>query len=138
MYERLITVSDLQPDEGVPSTIRSCFTESEIYGKNSKIPELARCIIFSEFVTQLAFLRTVPAPVFNSEVSVLIHNKLFRFKEESLSSLPKKNVNCIKTLCEILDFNTILTCIKALLFDMNLIVFSENISLLFDVVEALK
>ena len=41
-------------------------------------------------------------------------------------------------MIEVLDFRTILTCIKALLFDKTLIVFSYETSLLFQVVEGLK
>lgn len=128
----------MEADEGVPESIRSHFSEEEIHGRNSSIPELNRCMVFAELVTHLAFLRTIPAPVFNSEVSLVFCGKAMSFKEESLSCVPMKNHQCVRILTECLDFQTILTCVKALLFDMNLIVFSEDVSLLFNVVEALK
>ena len=41
-------------------------------------------------------------------------------------------------MIECLDFQTILTCVKALIFDRNLIVFSDKLYLLFSIVEGLK
>lgn len=76
-------------------------------------------------------LRTIPAPVFNSEINLHFYDVLINLKENSFNELPHKNQDAIKTLMEVLDFKTILTCLKALLFDRSLIVMSSNIYLLF-------
>jgi len=93
---------------------------------------------FADLIAHVAFLRTIPAPVFNSEVNILFMNQTFNFKENRFNMLPHKNQECIDKLIDCLDFQTILKCVKALLFDKSLIVFSQEISLLFNVVEGLK
>lgn len=93
---------------------------------------------YADLITHIAFLRTIPAPVFNSEVNILFMNQTFNFKENMFNQLPHKNQECIDKLIDCLDFHTILLCIRALLFDRTLIVFSQEISLLFNVVEGLK
>ena len=96
------------------------------------------CMAFADLIAHVAFLRTIPAPVFNSEVNILFMNQTFNFKENRFNMLPHKNQECIDKLIDCLDFQTILKCVKALLFDKSLIVFSQEISLLFNVVEGLK
>ena len=96
------------------------------------------CMAYADLITHIAFLRTIPAPVFNSEVNILFMEEVFHFKENKFNQLPHKNKECIDKLIDCLDFNTILMCIKALLFDRTLIVFSQEISLLFNIVEGLK
>jgi hypothetical protein len=93
---------------------------------------------YAEMIAHLAFLRTIPAPVFNSEINLLFMDTFINIKENSFNELPHKNQNSIKILIEVLDFRTILKCIKGLLFDYTLIVFSQENSLLFQVVEGLK
>jgi hypothetical protein len=83
-------------------------------------------------------LRTIPAPVFNSEINLHLNDVLINLKENKFNELPHKNQYAIKTLMEMLDFKTILMCLKALLFDRTLIVMSFEISLLFQIVEGIK
>jgi hypothetical protein len=65
-------------------------------------------------------------------------NQVLRFKENKFNELPHKNLDCIKVMIECLDFNTIIKCIKALIFDRNLIIFSDKLNLLFSIVEGFK
>ena len=92
---------------------------------------------FAHMIATLSFLRTIPPPVFNSEVNILFDNKLLNFKESCFNEIPHKNSCLIKTIL-LLDFQTILTCLKALIFDKTLIVLSTEESLLFDVIEGFK
>jgi hypothetical protein len=95
-------------------------------------------IAFAEVIAHIALLRTIPAPVFNSEVNLLFFDTFINIKENSFNELPHKNQNSIKILIEVLDFRTILKCIRGLLFDYTLIVMSQETSLLFQVIEGLK
>lgn len=99
---------------------------------------MANCMAFAEVVANIAFLRTIPAPVFNSEFNIQFMDITLNLKENHFNEIPHKNMYPIKVLVECLDFQSILTCIKALLFDKTLIVFSIETSLLFNVVEGLK
>ena len=93
---------------------------------------------FAEIVAHISYLRTIPAPVFSSEINLLFFDTLINMKENSFNELPHKNQNSIKILIEVLDFRTILKCIKGLLFDYTLIVLSQETSLLFQVIEGIK
>jgi hypothetical protein len=93
---------------------------------------------YSELIQHIALLRTIPAPVFNSEINLHFNDILINLKENSFNELPHKNQYAIRTLMEVLDFKTILTMLKAMLFDKTLIVMSSEISLLFQVVEGIK
>ena len=93
---------------------------------------------FAELISHVSFLRTIPAPVFNSQVIIHFMDDIISMKENSFNVLPHKNSNSIQILIECLDFQSILKCIKALLFDKTLIVFSYEHSLLFNVIEGLK
>jgi len=93
---------------------------------------------FAEVITHMAFLRTIPAPVFNSQVNISFMDRLLCIKENSFNEIPHKSMDAIKILVDCLDFSSILTCVKALLFDKTLIMFSMETSLLFNVVEGLK
>ena len=119
--------------------MQSNFARARGNGDDSaSIPELARCMAFADLVAHVAFLRTVPAPVFNSEVNITFMDSVINLKENRFNVLPHKNQECIRILTECLDFQTILKCIKALIFDRTLIVLSAELSLLFNVVEGLK
>lgn len=95
------------------SILRSLF-------ENLKLEKMA----FAEIISHIAYLRTIPAPVFNSEVNLLFFDTLISLKENSFNELPHKNQDSIKILIEVLDFRTILKCIKGLLFDYTLVVLS--------------
>lgn len=105
---------------------------------NSQIPDIRKCMAFAEIVSHMAFLRTIPAPVFNSQVNLSFMDTLLCIKENAFHELPHKSIDAIKILVDCLDFSSILTCLKALLFDKTLIIFSMETSLLFNVVEGLK
>ena len=134
LYNSLKEENDKEADK-----VKQFFSVPDLKSNNENpnIPSLSRCLKFTQFVSQIAFLRTVPAPVFNSEVNLMWRN-LIKFKEMRFDQVPEKNNECIRILIDCLDFKTILTCMKALMFDLNLIVFSSQTSLLFNVVEALK
>ena len=93
---------------------------------------------FAEIVNSIAFLRTIPATAFNSEVNINFMDFKVNLKEDHFFSIPNKSVSPILTLVDCLDLKSILTCIKALLFDRTLIIFSMETSLLFNVVQGLK
>ena len=50
---------------------------------NNKIYENRR-LAFAELVAHLAFLRTIPAPPFNSTYNIFLFNKIFTIKENTL------------------------------------------------------
>ena len=52
--------------------------------EDKNIPSLDRCVKFASLISHIAFLRTVPAPTFNSEIQLLLGNHVFNFKEEML------------------------------------------------------
>ena len=93
---------------------------------------------FAELITNIAYLRTIPAPVFNSELIIDFMGANLELKENHFNELPHKNKDPMRVLIECMDFQSILTCVKALLFEKTLIVFSIETSLLFNVVEGLK
>lgn len=113
------------------------FKESKYFDKVN-LPEIKNLMGFSETIAHLSFLRTIPAPVFNSEVTIQFMGTIVNLKENSFGELPHKNQNSIKILLECLDFKTILTCLRGLIFDYTLIVFCHETSLLFNIVEGLK
>jgi hypothetical protein len=102
------------------------------------IPDLNQMMSFSETISHLSFLRTIPAPVFNSEVNIQFMGTLINLKENSFRDLPHKNSRSVEILLECLDFNSILTCIRGLIFDYSMIIFSHETSLLFNIVEGIK
>lgn len=59
-------------------------------------------------------------------------------KENHFTEIPHKNIHSVKVLIDCLDFQSIITCLKALIFDKTLIVFCYETSLLFNVIEGLK
>ena len=89
-------------------------------------------------ICHISFLRTIPGPVFNSEVTIHFMNAIINMKQKSFNEIPHKNIESIKTLIDIVDFKTIIRCIRALIFDKTLIVFGDEISLLFKIVDGLK
>lgn len=102
------------------------------------IPDASMCMTFAEIIANIAFLRTIPAPVFNSSVNIEFMEMKINLKENHFSEIPHKSSHAIKVLIECIDFQSILTCLKALIFDKTLIVFSIETSLLFNVIEGLK
>jgi len=102
------------------------------------IPGYSDCLVFSEILMNMAFLRTIPAPVFNSEVHINFMGFPIELKENHFHEIPHKNTHSIKVLMDCLDFHSILTCIKALIFEKTLIVASLETSLLFNVIEGFK
>ncbi|CDW84178.1 UNKNOWN [Stylonychia lemnae] len=97
-----------------------------------------RTIAFAELITHLAFLKTIPAPSFNSTYNLFCLNQVFQIKETGLDQIPNKNQLPIKILFEVLDVKSIIYCWKALLFDKSLVIVSSQYSLSFYVAEALK
>ena len=76
-----------------------------------------RRLAFAELVSHLAFLKTIPAPTFNSIYNLYLFNQVFTIKEQTLDQIPNKNSYAIKILFDVLDVKTIFYCWKALLFD---------------------
>ena len=128
----------LQSPKQYPSSIAAAFRQQTARKDAHIIPGISRCMAFAEVITHMAFLRTIPAPVFNSQVNISFMDRLLCIKENSFNEIPHKSVDAIKILVDCLDFSSILTCLKALLFDKTLIIFSMETSLLFNVVEGLK
>ena len=46
---------------------------------------------FAEIVAHISYLRTIPAPVFSSEINLLFFDTLINLKENSFNELPHKN-----------------------------------------------
>ena len=79
------------------------YKESKHFDKLN-IPDIGNLMSFSETIAHLSFLRTIPAPVFNSEVTIQFMGTVINLKENSFGDLPHKNQNSIKILLECLDF----------------------------------
>lgn len=52
-----------------------------------KIDDMA----FAEMIAHIAYLKTIPAPVFNSEINLHFMDTLINIKENSFNELPHKN-----------------------------------------------
>ena len=76
-----------------------------------------RTMAFAELVAHLAFLRTIPAPPFNSIYNIYCFNQVITIKEQGFDQIPNKNSYPIKILFDVLDVRSIFYCWKALLFD---------------------
>ncbi len=87
-------------------------------------------IAFADLVANIAFLKTIPAPPFNSIYNIqmlpvikdnmVVPNALhtFTLKEDGFGdSLPNRSLTAIKVLFDVLDVRSIIYCWKALLFD---------------------
>lgn len=87
-------------------------------------------IAFADLVANIAFLKTIPAPPFNSIYNIqmlpvikdnmVVPNTLhtFTLKEDGFGeSLPNRSMTAIKVLFDVLDVRSIIYCWKALLFD---------------------
>lgn len=83
---------------------------------NNKIYDNRR-LAFAELVAHIAFLKTIPAPPFNSNYNIYMFNKVFSIKEGTIDQLPNKNNYAVKILFDVLDVKSIFYCWKALLFD---------------------
>jgi len=59
---------------------------------------------FAEVITNISYLRTIPAPVFNSQVNILFMDMKLNLKENHFNEIPHKNMYSIKVLIECLDF----------------------------------
>lgn len=63
------------------------------------------CIKFADFIAYISFLRTIPAPVFNSEVSICgLNGSIVNLSEDKFNVPPNKNTESIKVLIECLGF----------------------------------
>jgi len=82
-----------------------------------------RKLAFAELIAHLAFLKTIPAPTFNTVYHIHMLNSLFTVKENSFDQLPHKSQCPIKVLFDVLDVRSIFYCWKALLFDKTVIIF---------------
>ena len=106
----------------------------QVHTSDSKNRDLA----FAEFITHIAYLKTIPSPPFSTIFKVQILDRVFTNKENGYDEIPHKNEMPIKVLFDCLDVKTILYCWKALLFDKTLILISSQYSLQFYIAEALK
>lgn len=95
-------------------------------------------LAFSDVLLHVAYLRTLPAPSYNSKMLVEFRSKTLILQEKSLNRIPHRNTIAIETLFEILDVRSILYMWKAMLFDYTLVLISSQMSLQFYVAEALK
>jgi len=95
-------------------------------------------LAFAEFISHLAFLKTIPCPSFNTIYNIKFFNMPLQIVERPFNEIPNKNKRAIEILFDILDVNTILYCWKALLFDKTLVLISSQKSLQFYVAEGLK
>ncbi len=90
----------------------------------------SRKIAFADLVAHLAFLKTIPAPPFNSiyhihMLPVIQGNNVapngtlhhFKFREYPFDEMPRRSMQPIKVLFDVLDVRSIMYCWKALLFD---------------------
>ena len=93
---------------------------------------------FAEMISHIAYLRTIPAPTFNSQITIKFMDNYINLRENRFNMLPHKNNDAIRVLIDCLDFRTILLCWKALIFEKTLVVLSYETSLLFNIVEGLK
>jgi len=101
----------------------------------SLTPHQERIVQFSELLTHLAFLKTVPPPPFNSLFRIewpsasQVHTRqlqVISLREGPFNQVPHKSELPIKALFECLDIQNILTCWKALLFDRTLVLVSTQ------------
>lgn len=76
-----------------------------------------RIVAFTELVTHIAFLKTIPAPIFNSVYNLQFLGQTLTIRETAFDSIPNKNSLPIKILFDCLDLRSIFYCWKALLFD---------------------
>ena len=65
---------------------------------------MKNCMSFAEVIANIAYLRTIPAPVFNSEVTIQFMNITLNLKENRFDEIPHKNTQSIKVLLDCLDF----------------------------------
>ena len=94
---------------------------------------------YAELISAVAFLYTVPAPPFNTELTVKMGEEaIFQYTEGRADVMPERNIRPIRTLFEYLDASSVLLCWKALLLDRKLILLSSQNALLFYVAEALR
>ena len=87
----------------------------EVIQKTS--PKTNRLIAFAEFITHLAFLRTIPSPPFNTIYNINFLSQTLVIKENPFDQIPNKSGHAIKILLDVLDVRSIFYCWKALLFD---------------------
>ena len=85
-------------------------------------------LAYSEFLTHLAFLASIPCPTFNTRFKIQFVDKELIIVEPKYTDLPNKNQDCIQLLYKLLEPRTILYCWKALLFDYKLVLMSSNYS----------
>lgn len=100
--------------------------------------ENRRKLAFADFLSHMAFLKTIPCPSFNTLYNISFLNKTLIVEKGPFHLIPESNQIAIKVLFEILDIHSILFCWKALLFDYSLVLISSQYSLQFNVAEALK
>ena len=79
---------------------------------------------FADFLTYVAYLKTLPCPVINCRILIEFHQKTLILDEGPLFTIPHRNSIAIETLFEILDVRTILYMWKAIIFDHSLILIS--------------
>ena len=84
-----------------------------------------QCLAFSDFLAHIAFIRTVPAPSFNTHYRIEFMDKTLLIDEGRFDELPNKSHIAIKVLFDILDVRSIIYCWKALLFDHSLVLISQ-------------
>lgn len=87
--------------------------------------ESRRKLAFADFLSHIAFLKTIPCPSFNTKYNIQLLNKTLVIEEGKFNGIPDSNQTAIKVLFEVLDVNSILFCWKALLYDYSLVLISS-------------
>jgi hypothetical protein len=119
----------------------------EAYGSGIRVIE-NRNIAFADLIAHIAFLKTIPAPPFNTIYNIhmlpIIQQPgmppppptaqsgglhLFTIREGGFDDIPNRSLLPIKILFDVLDVRSIIYCWKALLFDKSLILVSSQLSL---------
>jgi hypothetical protein len=59
---------------------------------------------FADLISNIAYLRTIPAPVFNSELKIDFMGAELELKENHFHEIPHKNKDAIRILIDCLDF----------------------------------
>ena len=49
--------------------------------KNDDLPDIDNLMAFAEMISHIAYLRTIPAPVFNSQITIKFMDCLINLKE---------------------------------------------------------
>lgn len=84
-----------------------------------------RLLSFAEFISKIAFLKTIPCPTFNTRYNIEFFSKTLVINEKPFGTIPENNQIALRLLLKLLDIKSIIFCWKALLFDYTLVLISS-------------